>query len=131
MPESPYTAWLAKAANDYLAIQNNINAADVPWDVVCFHAQQCAEKILKAYLVLDGRSPQRTHDLNAVLMQCADITPGLADMEDDCLNLTTLAIGPRYSDPFYDPQEEEAREAIAALERIRARLLPLFPVTGP
>ena len=52
-------------------------------------------------------------------------------MEDDCLNLTTLAIGPRYPDPFYDPQEEEAREAIAALERIRARLLPLFPVTGP
>ena len=49
MPESPYAAWLAKAANDYLAIQNNINAADVPWDVVCFHAQQCAEKILAGF----------------------------------------------------------------------------------
>jgi HEPN domain-containing protein len=131
MPESPYKAWLAKAANDYLAIQNNVNAADVPWDVVCFHAQQCAEKILKAYLVLDGRTPQRTHDLTAVLMQCADITPGLVDLEDDCLSLTTLAIGPRYPDPFYDPREDEAREAIAALERIRARLLPLFPATGP
>lgn len=63
MPASPYTAWLAKAAHDYLAIQNNVNAADVPWDVVCFHAQQCAEKILKAYLVLDERTPERTHDL--------------------------------------------------------------------
>lgn len=44
MPAPPYTAWPNKAANDYLAIQNNVNAANVPWDVVCFHAQQCAEK---------------------------------------------------------------------------------------
>src|SRR5437016_5204492 len=96
MHESPYTAWLAKAANDYLAIQNNVNAAEVPWDVVCFHAQQCAEKILKAYLIMDGRMPERTHDLRLLLRRCVDIDTSLVDLEADCLSLTTLAVGPRY-----------------------------------
>lgn len=127
MPASPYTAWLAKAANDYLAIQNNVNAVNVPWDVVCFHAQQCAEKILKAYLVLDGRTPERTHDLRLLLKRCLDINPSLAELDADCLNLTTQAIGPRYPDEFFDPSEDDARGAINALERVRARLLPLFP----
>lgn len=130
MPGSLHTAWLAKAANDYLAIQNNVNAAEVPWDVVCFHAQQCAEKILKAYLVLDGRIPERTHDLRLVLRRCVNINGSLADLEADCLNLTARAVGPRYPDEFYEPREEDARDAIAALERIRARMLPLLPAAG-
>jgi hypothetical protein len=54
-PESNYPAWLAKAENDFLNIRNNLQAGDVPWDTVCFHAHQAAEKILKAFLVFLGR----------------------------------------------------------------------------
>lgn len=32
--------WLAKAENDLLNIRNNLHASRVPWDTVCFHAQQ-------------------------------------------------------------------------------------------
>jgi hypothetical protein len=54
-PESNFSAWLRKADHDLLNIQNNLAAKDIPWDTVCFHAQQAAEKVLKAFLVARGR----------------------------------------------------------------------------
>lgn len=40
--------WLRKADNDLRNIANNLRPGgtdeDVPWDTVCFHAQQAAEK---------------------------------------------------------------------------------------
>lgn len=61
--EQNHCAWIAKAENDLLNIRNNLAAQHVPWDTVCFHAQQAAEKLLKALLVYHGQSPSRTHDL--------------------------------------------------------------------
>ena len=72
---SNYIAWLAKADNDLLNIDNNLAAEHVPWDTVCFHAQQVAEKVLKAYLVYHGQRPTRTHDLVALLARCVGVDP--------------------------------------------------------
>ena len=44
-------AWVQRAEHDLLNIENNLVAARVPWDTVCFHAQQSAEKYLKALLI--------------------------------------------------------------------------------
>jgi HEPN domain-containing protein len=49
-----WRVWLDKAANDLLNIDNNVRSAAVPWDTVCFHAQQAAEKLLKGLLVARG-----------------------------------------------------------------------------
>ena len=46
--------WVAKAANDLLSADNNLKAEKSPADVVCFHCQQAAEKLLKAFLVAGG-----------------------------------------------------------------------------
>jgi HEPN domain-containing protein len=35
--------WVEKAEHDLLNIDNNLTASKVPWDTVCFHAQQGAE----------------------------------------------------------------------------------------
>jgi HEPN domain-containing protein len=83
-PESNYAAWLPKADNDFLNVENNLSTERVPWDTVCFHAQQAAEKLLKAFLVHHGRPLLRTHDLIALLAACVEIDPGLALLEDDC-----------------------------------------------
>ena len=55
--------WLAKAHNDLLNADNNLNSEIVPFDTVCFHCQQAAEKLLKAYLLSRGLQPPFTHDL--------------------------------------------------------------------
>ena len=54
-PETDYRAWMAKAEHDLLNIENNLAAARVPWDTVCFHAQQAAEKLLKGSWSTMGR----------------------------------------------------------------------------
>jgi len=45
-------AWLAKASSDRRAIEILVSDDDPPWDIVAFHAQQLAEKSLKALLAL-------------------------------------------------------------------------------
>lgn len=46
-----HEAWFAKAEADLQAAELLLNAANPLLDIVCYHAQQCAEKYLKGYLV--------------------------------------------------------------------------------
>ena len=79
VPESNYTSWLRKAENDLLNIENNLSAKRIPWDTVCFHAQQAAEKFLKAYLVHRGVEIKRTHDLVALLSVAVEFDRSLGE----------------------------------------------------
>jgi HEPN domain-containing protein len=122
-PESNYTAWLAKAESDLLNIENNLSASHVPWDTVCFHAQQAAEKLFKAFLVRHGRPLVRTHDLIALLAACAEIDPSLAGLQQDCQKLSYYAVASRYPADLYEPEEKEARQMIEAARRVRVEVL--------
>jgi len=60
--------WVTKAENDLRNAEYVLTLGkECPTDTVCFHAHQCAEKYLKAILVLHGISFPRTHDLVALL----------------------------------------------------------------
>jgi len=59
--------WLAKAEYDLLNADNNLAANQVPYDTVCFHCQQAAEKLLKAFLIGNGQPAAHTHDLFLLL----------------------------------------------------------------
>jgi HEPN domain-containing protein len=55
--------WLVKAENDLLTAAHTLKlGAACPTDTVCFHAQQCVEKYLKALLVFRATPFPRTHD---------------------------------------------------------------------
>ena len=122
MLEPPVAAWLAKADNDLLNVANNLAAAVVPWDTVCFHAQQAAEKSLKAVLVHAGSAPPKTHDLIALLAQCAEHAPSLADLEADCRVLASFAVTSRYPDDLFEPDEADGRRTADMAQRVRARV---------
>jgi HEPN domain-containing protein len=98
-------AWLKKADHDLLNIRNNLAADEVPWDTVCFHAQQAGEKLLKAYLVARGTTPERTHDLVKLLKYCTEIDSSLLDLETECITLSAYGILPRYPDDINDLEE--------------------------
>src|SRR5438045_2052437 len=56
--------WAAKAENDLITAAHTLKLrADCPTDTVCFHAQQCVEKYLKALLVLSSIPFAKTHDI--------------------------------------------------------------------
>ena len=75
-PESNVSAWLRKAEHDLLNIENNLAAKDIPWDTVCFHAQQAAEKVLKAFLISHGCDLSKTHDRWLCSPDASSATPG-------------------------------------------------------
>ena len=120
-PDDPRT-WVTKAENDLLNIRNNLAAERVPWDTVCFHAQQAAEKMLKAFLASRGQAVSRTHDLVALLADAVATAGRLEALETDCRLLTSYAVMLRYPGAADEPSEEDGREAVAAAERVYQRL---------
>lgn len=120
-PDDPCT-WITKAENDLLNVRNNLAAERVPWDTVCFHAQQGAEKILKAFLVSRGQAVRRTHDLVVLLAEAIAAGARLEELAEDCRSLTPYAVLLRYPGTGIEPSEQEARQAADVAERICERV---------
>ena len=80
--------WVTKAESDLRAAIYLLEPRPKPpTDAVCFHAQQCAEKYMKALLVFRGTDFPKTHDveqLSALLP--AALRPRLTDRKSTRLN---------------------------------------------
>lgn len=126
-PESNFASWLRKADHDLLNITNNLRAPQIPWDTICYHAQQIAEKVLKGFLVYHGRDLMKTHDCVALLAQCVDFDKSLADLEEDCRALTSFGIASRYPDDVFEPDETDGRKMVEAAKRVRNSILSRLP----
>ena len=59
--------WIVKADNDLRNAAHTLTlGVDCPTDTVCFHAQQCVEKYIKALLVFRATPFQKTHDIQVL-----------------------------------------------------------------
>ncbi len=68
--------WGAKAEEYDMAAVDLARRRKYPlWSAVCFHAQQCAEKYLKARMEEAGLPVQRTHDLDVLLNHIVRVEP--------------------------------------------------------
>ena len=118
--------WLDKARRD-LRMAELAQAEGVEFaDQVCFHAQQCAEKALKAVLIAFGRVPPHVHDLGVILDAVAEASPGTewAALQDFAERLSDFGVGPRYPgwDLMAEPVEpgavmQAARGILETVER--------------
>jgi HEPN domain-containing protein len=85
--------------------------------VVCFHAQQCAEKYLKA-LVLEHQLPlRRIHDLEVLLDLVLPLSPAWAAFRNQILLLNDYSVDIRY--PGETATKDEARAAVRAMRVVR------------
>jgi HEPN domain-containing protein len=115
--------WLAKARTDLtLASVVLEQGPDIdPW-VCCFHAQQAAEKALKAVLVARGAEPPFIHNLvalQALMPPDLELDVTVPDLAD----LTASARGTRYAtdtDGTEDPTWDEAERSVVVAGRILA-----------
>ena len=119
--------WLAKARSDLLNADNNLKAEEVPFDTVCFHCQQAAEKLLKAYLVAHGQSYPPTHDLLLLLEKVLPLSSGAEHLRDALALLAPYAVEIRYPDDGYTPAEQDAREARAAATQVLSWFEQVLP----
>lgn len=94
--------WIARADDD-LAVMNLIIRSDtrISW-AACFHAQQGAEKAIKALLVLHGIDFPKTHALTTLAALLPNDVQQLLD-SDSLAELTPWAVAGRYPEDTPDP----------------------------
>jgi HEPN domain-containing protein len=125
--------WLAKAKSDLLNADNNLKAEEIPFDTVCFHCQQAAEKLLKAYLVAKGETYPISHDLLLILEKILSFDAEAEALRDDLAILMPYAVEIRYPDDWFMPSERDTKEAREAVNHVlnwlKTRLPDLFNKT--
>ncbi len=117
--------WMQKGDSDRFAA-NGIAQTPGPYDTVCFHAQQAAEKYLKAVIALAGAAIPRVHDLDVVYEACLRVSPGMSLDRAELRTLTPYAIQLRYDSGFW-PDVATARRAIEIADRVRSAVLSVLP----
>src|SRR5437868_1227310 len=118
--KSNYEAWAKRAESDLLASRVLAATANPPWEIICFHAQQAAEKFLKAFLIKNGWSLRKTHDLSTLLAEAVRHDGKLAALDSECRELTPYIISGRYPDLPVD--EAAGRNAIESAEKLASAL---------
>ena len=119
--------WVRKAENDLRNAEHTLTLeSDCPFDTVCFHAQQCAEKYLKALLVHRGSSPPKIHDLTELFPLVQQ--NGSIDIDHrDTELLVPYAVEPRYPVNWEPITREDAEKAVEAAKRVRAAVRSVLP----
>lgn len=116
-----FDEWIEKAEGDYkIAVTLNRPRKEPLPDGVCYHCQQSAEKYLKAYLVYKGATPTRTHDLLALVRDCAVYDPTLSTFLPLADALNPYSVQFRY--PGVAATVTQAKDALAILRQLRRTL---------
>jgi len=110
-------AWAERAEEDFILARTALKRKQPLASGACFHAQQCAEKYMKALLISKGADFPKTHDLLLLNNLCS--TKGiLLEIDPRHLNtLTDYAVRTRY--PGNDPTVDDAREAVELAKLVR------------
>ncbi len=106
-----FEKWFKKAESDFKTIKLCIVSDNPPCDTCCFHAQQTAEKYLKAYLVANSIYFKKTNDLIELLETCCKKNLSSNQLKQQCDNLTDYGVSPRYPDELDDLTFEDTQKA--------------------
>lgn len=117
--------WVDKAEGDFITARRELRARSSPnYDAVCFHAQQTAEKYLKAVLQENGSKIPKTHQLLDLLALCMKIDASYQMIYSDLMAIDGYALKFRYPGETAEKIEAKAafKSAQAVREFMRARL---------
>jgi HEPN domain-containing protein len=122
--------WAQKADNDLTTAAHTLKLGEsCPTDTVCFHAQQCVEKYVKALLVWHEIDFPKTHNLGALIALVPPrVRPDLTPEEQE--RLTDYATVTRYPGDYDIIPLAEAQQAVAIARRVRAQIRKRLPKAG-
>jgi len=128
MKGNDYEVWIQYAHNDLsVAMREMARTANPrlrPYEVILYHCQQSAEKMLKAYLIYNGipvvfGSKSWGHDINALRTSCSSIDKGFAAARiiNHCSYLGLFS-SVRYPDFTFSIDAAHARRGINSAQRL-------------
>jgi HEPN domain-containing protein len=110
--------WVGKAEEDFAVALTLARPRKKPlWAPLCFHAQQCVEKYLKARLNEASILFHKTHDLEQLLNQALAVEPLWASFRTALKRLSNAAVVPRYPGGVFT--KSEAQRALKTCKAFR------------
>jgi len=119
--------WMAKAEEDLGAAKALLSMGTSFLSAVGFHAQQAAEKYLKAFLTWHQIEFPKTHDIEELLELIATSDAALADSLRSACVLTQHAVEPRYPGAGAKLTQEGAGEAVGLASEVRDAVVRALP----
>ena len=109
--------WFNYAVSDYRAASYLMSMKPKPIEIICYHCQQCVEKLLKGYIALNGGEILKTHDLITLNKICIEYNFVFYDIKDQCIDLTDYGVQTRY--PFnVDLDESDVKIALEDTKKV-------------
>jgi HEPN domain-containing protein len=118
--------WLAKAASDRATVEILMASDRCPTEAACFHCQQYVEKLLKAFLTLNGTEAPKTHDLRRLIQLASPLEPKLMELTDASDALTAQGVQSRYPGDFLQVGTAQMKRLYELSEKFADILLPRF-----
>jgi HEPN domain-containing protein len=109
--------WVQYAEDDLTMAKGALKRSRPLTSPSCYHSQQCAEKYLKAILIVKDVEFPKTHDLPILNTLCNNAGIFTGFTKDDLGRLSGYAVHTRY--PGNQPTLEEALEALEISMNVR------------
>ncbi|MBU4210989.1 MAG: HEPN domain-containing protein [Kiritimatiellae bacterium] len=111
--------WIQKAESDFINARHTLGmGADCPYDTVCFHSQQGAEKYIKALLSFLSIDFPKVHDIGRLIHLLPDRVKFSINVAEQEL-LTSYAIVTRYPGDEEPLTRADAKQALVIARSVR------------
>ena len=91
---------LFSAEKDILSIEvllsKKFHPEDVMYDIICFHVTMAVEKLLKSYIISNGKNIEKTHNLKYLCSFATNIDASFENIKKDCVYLNDFIPSGRY-----------------------------------
>jgi len=80
-----------------LLIDKKFYPEDYMYNIICFHATQAVEKLLKGFIISNGKTVEKIHDLDILQESSMETDISFAKIKSECMLLNTFAPDIKYS----------------------------------
>lgn len=118
--------WFNIAETDINSANYLMQMKPMPYEVICYHCQQSAEKYLKGFLAYQNHNLVKTHDLTVLNNLCFEYDESFSIINEECLLLTDFGVNIRY--PFsLEINFEDVKLALKNAAVIQNFIIDKFP----
>ncbi len=124
-PEETPAEWYRFADENWQVAERELAYHEPAAHTICFLSQSAAEKYLKGYLIAQGWTLEKTHDIVRLLELCAEHDEAFSELLADGETLNEYITEGRYPGDiaYEDIGHEDAEEALQIVRRIRALIV--------
>ena len=110
-----------KAEKDILTVRvlhtQKFHPEDLMYDIICFHATQAVEKFLKSFIISNGKTVEKIHNLDILQKAAMGIDNSFANISSDCVLLNAFVPDIKYSEQE-SITKQNISDVIKSLENI-------------